>query len=422
MDEIHIRQQCSPRDAGRYLRLPLEVPADVDRLDLSYSYPRTAMKPNVLDIGLLDADGRVRGWSGSERREVMVSSSQSTPGYRAGAVGRGRWTMVLGLYRILEDLEVRIAVRFRPKSGVLLAGDLHVHTLHSDGAFPTEEVIRASREAGLDFIALTDHNNTEQNLDGARGADPVVISGMEYTNYRGHANFLFPGERERFDEDPFSESEEAMREVFLKARARGALIVINHPACPLCPWTFGLDGTPFDMLEVWNGSMKPSETKAAALWHGFLARGLRIPAVGGSDMHRKEPLRAYGSPTTFVWAASRAREDILGALRAGRSFLSCAPDGPRPDLRLGETGLGGTAPHREVEGEVSVAHARAGDLVRVLDRTGCMEWRVPPDPQAQGRFCARFPARADAGFYRVEVLRGDGPSPLCALTNPIFIE
>jgi 3',5'-nucleoside bisphosphate phosphatase len=38
--------------------------------------------------------------------------------------------------------------------------DLHVHSNTSDGAFPPEEVARIASDAGLDGIALTDHDST----------------------------------------------------------------------------------------------------------------------------------------------------------------------------------------------------------------------------------------------------------------------
>ena len=38
--------------------------------------------------------------------------------------------------------------------------DLHVHSNNSDGAFPPEEVAQIARDAGLDGIALTDHDST----------------------------------------------------------------------------------------------------------------------------------------------------------------------------------------------------------------------------------------------------------------------
>ena len=38
--------------------------------------------------------------------------------------------------------------------------DLHVHTNASDGSYPPEDVIRLAAEAGLQAIAISDHDNT----------------------------------------------------------------------------------------------------------------------------------------------------------------------------------------------------------------------------------------------------------------------
>ncbi|MFA7659148.1 MAG: PHP domain-containing protein [Candidatus Gastranaerophilaceae bacterium] len=40
-----------------------------------------------------------------------------------------------------------------------MKSDLHIHTNYSDGVFPPEKVADAAIEAGLDAIALTDHDN-----------------------------------------------------------------------------------------------------------------------------------------------------------------------------------------------------------------------------------------------------------------------
>jgi predicted metal-dependent phosphoesterase TrpH len=60
--------------------------------------------------------------------------------------------------------------------------DLHVHSNNSDGAFPPVEVVRIAREAGLDGIALTDHDSTagyEPAREAGERAGLRVIPGSE---------------------------------------------------------------------------------------------------------------------------------------------------------------------------------------------------------------------------------------------------
>jgi len=65
-------------------------------------------------------------------------------------------------------------------------GDLHTHTLHSDGVLTTEQLLRKAVEAHLSVISITDHDNT----DGARIAMSMkdefpieIISGIELSCY-----------------------------------------------------------------------------------------------------------------------------------------------------------------------------------------------------------------------------------------------
>ena len=80
-----------------------------------------------------------------------------------------------------------------------------------------------------------------------------------------------------------------------------------------------------------------------AWWHSRLSAGARLPVVGGSDVHRHELARTYGTPTIFVYAESRSARAVMDALPAGRSFVSQTRNGPQVELRLGEAGLGETA-------------------------------------------------------------------------------
>ena len=50
--------------------------------------------------------------------------------------------------------------------------DLHVHSSASDGTQPPAEVVRSAAEAGLDVVALTDHDTTRGWADAAAAVPP----------------------------------------------------------------------------------------------------------------------------------------------------------------------------------------------------------------------------------------------------------
>jgi predicted metal-dependent phosphoesterase TrpH len=59
--------------------------------------------------------------------------------------------------------------------------DLHTHSTASDGTEPPAEVVRRGRAAGLDVLALTDHDGVD-GLPAARAALPerlTLVPGME---------------------------------------------------------------------------------------------------------------------------------------------------------------------------------------------------------------------------------------------------
>lgn len=67
--------------------------------------------------------------------------------------------------------------------------DLHTHSTASDGTDAPADVIRAAAQAGLDAVALTDHDTT-RGWDAARAAALEVgitfIPGIEFSTRRGH--------------------------------------------------------------------------------------------------------------------------------------------------------------------------------------------------------------------------------------------
>jgi predicted metal-dependent phosphoesterase TrpH len=61
-----------------------------------------------------------------------------------------------------------------------MRADLHVHSNASDGTDPPAEVMRRAALAGLDVVALTDHDTVAGHAEARRAAGPVtLLPGME---------------------------------------------------------------------------------------------------------------------------------------------------------------------------------------------------------------------------------------------------
>ncbi|MDY6825030.1 MAG: CehA/McbA family metallohydrolase [Thermodesulfobacteriota bacterium] len=242
-------------------------------------------------------------------------------------------------------------------------GDLHAHSLHSDGDSPVETVITEAESLGFDFFALTDHDGNMNGIpthwdDQAYASDMVtLLYGVEWTTGQGHANVWAATP---FDYTPLwtanqnNDAEAAIAE----AHAQNALFSVNHPAAYLCcPWEYPFhDG--IDSLEVWNAMYRiPNFNPWAAgqLWDSLLMAGRMLPCVGGSDTHQLEDwqssLYGLGNPTTWVYAGDNSPRAILDGIKAGRTAISYAPDAPRLDFTADrdndgrfETLIGGNLP------------------------------------------------------------------------------
>jgi len=337
---IHYR--IEKEQEGSYFTIPFEVPAGFDRIDVTYSFPRlSGAALCVVDLGLMDGEGRFLGWSGSARKSVFVSERDATPGYMMTPVTAGTWRLIAGAYRIPQGgLTVTYDITFTKGAARWLSGDLHVHSSASDGQHTVPELARMAKKAGLDFLAVSDHNNCCENDNLPRIAGLTLIPAVEWTHYMGHMNLF--GAANPFDNSFVANSLEEMRALVRRAKELGALASVNHPKCPLCPWLWDDDDI-FDMVEVWNGPMRKANTDAVKSWHSLLCSGRRIPAVGGSDFHRDRRVVRFAHPVTRVFSESGSAADILDALRAGRSYITGSVKGPAAELRCGKAMMGDMA-------------------------------------------------------------------------------
>jgi len=486
--------EVGPERSGDYIDLPFVVPAGVTSLHVAFGRDTIeggsgGIVGNTLDIGLLDPAG-FRGWSGGARSEVTVSQSAAatTPGYLPGEIVAGTWQAEVGVALVGDGTRMRYSVRVEAASDPVAdpygarptpeavrgarparvvrpgpgwyKGDLHCHSLHSDGNHPPRDVASAARAAGLEFLALTDHNTWTHQLLLAElqeaFPDIALLAGQEITTYRGHANVWgavgpldFHATREGWSADAL------LQEV----RARGGMISVNHPTMVgqtaggrqvSIGWTVpGFDPALADAMEVVNGpsrlfgaAQNPFNDSAIALWAGLLARGRQLVAVGGSDDHRAGVPAGMldapiGTPTTVVYAPELSERGILEGLRAGHVVLMTA-GAAGPELRLearscdGRSAMPGdtlAAARATVSLHALRAAGRTLRLFRTDPRAGTGaaqgrpamelvgEWEVGSDDATIS--ATALPESAGRACFWAELR--DGPV-LDAMTNPVTIE
>ena len=173
---------------------------------------------NIIDLGLIDPSGNQVGASGSDKLEFVLSETFATPGYVPRRLEPGEWSILVGAYKVVpEGVNVTYQVSFTEKRLQLFRGDLHVHTLASDGVCTVEELGWRAVRHGLDFLAITDHNQMASAISFPQIPGLTLIPGVEWTHYQGHANFL--GVDQPYDA-PFAtnSSEEAQNRFELSKR------------------------------------------------------------------------------------------------------------------------------------------------------------------------------------------------------------
>ncbi|MFV2063807.1 MAG: CehA/McbA family metallohydrolase, partial [Chloroflexota bacterium] len=307
------RGHWTPADRAEaiYRYLPFDVPRDAEGLTVTLRYDHDV---GVLDMGLFDPH-RFRGWSGSERDRVTVAADAATPGYLPGELPAGTWSLLLSLHRVPVDglpfdvtVEMGPATHETPPSPLprperppgrdipasagrrWLAGDLHAHSVHSDGSLTIDELASMSRSRGLDFLAVTDHNTTSHHSELAAPSDRlgiILVPGQEVTTDEGHANC--------FGDTGWIDFRRPADEWLEGAEASGGLLSVNHPLAGDCRWRKPMRRRP-PLAEVWHSSWDRGALLPIAWWAGW-GEG---HAIGGSDFHRFGDAALPGQPTTWL--------------------------------------------------------------------------------------------------------------------------
>jgi len=165
--------------------------------------------------------------------------------------------------------------------------DLHIHSVHSrDAAGSPNEILQTCKRAGMQGLAITDHNAIAGSLEAASlgvAEGLLVLKGVEVTTTEGHV--LAYGVRELIPRGL------TIEETIEKIRDSGGIAVAAHPK--RFPTGIGLknaEAGDFSAIEVINGGSSGSSNRKAKL----VAERRGLSQTGGSDAHRLSEIgRAY---------------------------------------------------------------------------------------------------------------------------------
>ncbi|MBI3182365.1 MAG: CehA/McbA family metallohydrolase [Myxococcales bacterium] len=406
---------------------------------------------NLLNAVLVDPSGAWRGrWDrnpASEQDAHLVSEQLASKGFLKGRIGAGRWCVAVEVHGVfgpevsyelqvesrdpLSEEELRAlrpaspaqAVTRKPRGPGWYLGEMHSHSVHSDGRHEVGELASRAAKLGLDFLCLTDHNTTA-GLFEVGGLPLTIVPGCELTTFNGHHPIY--GTRELI---PWHRGGKvlSLAELAPLIREKGALISVAHPfrsgdpICTGCRMPAGLRPEDLDLLEVWYrrwDSAEADNLAARARWNELWGKGRRITAVAARDWHGPGQETPVPGPVPFtaVHARDDSAEGILDGLRRGAVV---ATGGPLVDLSL--------VAHGRRAGIGSSLEARRALLSVELSRLdGPVELRL----FRSGEEVMRAPVETDGvhehdgvadrpGFYRAELWREGLPR---AISNHAVLE
>jgi hypothetical protein len=360
------------------------------------------------------------------------------------------WHVIVGPYKVApQGLQWTVTITldfgpdgtpFQPHHAPLRAagrgrawyrGDMHLHTVHSDGRRLPSEVAAGARAGKLDFIVSTDHNTSSAAgiWGDFAGPDLLIIDGEEITTRNGHYTALGLPAGTWIDWRYRAVDGGLVRFVQEIHRA-GGLAVAAHPlaTCVACGWKFGYAG--MDAVEVWNGPWTADDDAVIAGWDNLLVASGRsgnwIPAVGDSDAH-SEP-QVIGLPHNVVYAEDLTRNAILAGVRAGRVWIA---ESSAVNLSFTASSAGrqaGIGQRLAVDDDASVTvtltvDGAPGATARLITDQGLRTSMALPATGPATFSWTTTPQ--NSRYIRAEVRRpvatATTPDTMVALTNPIFL-
>ena len=242
------------------------------------------------------------------------------------------------------------------KLGNWYKGNLHIHTVLSDGKATAEQIVALYRKASYHFLAITDHN-VFQAYPQFSGERLLMLAGTELTpgfDKRDHklmeaveayrkGEFEFgkaePSLRQRInalcsphviaisrrETNAFWEAESGrltgIQDMIDYAAEKGCLSIVAHPAWSKLDTQTLLSLQGYTAMEVYNHASSPWE-ESSSQWDLSLDQGARVFSMACDDAHE---LGDVDGGYIMVKSAALTYDAIIGALKSGDYYSSCGP-------------------------------------------------------------------------------------------------
>ncbi len=136
-------------------------------------------------------------------------------------------------------------------------GVLHVHTKYSDGSGSIKKIIKSAKEAGLDFVITSDHNDIRAKKEAPEGwHDNILLLVGEEIGFKGNEHYLAIGIDELIQPD---KNHYDIRKSIEIVKLKGGFGFIAHPyglkknqfKLKIPPWNYW-DDPNYTGIEIWS--------------------------------------------------------------------------------------------------------------------------------------------------------------------------
>ncbi len=274
---------------------------------------------------------------------------------------------------------------YLPGRDLCTYGDMHCHSQfsrsHVEFGPPLEIIDRVAASSGIDFVALTDHSydlacdkddylKQDQSLSmwksydetfNAGSFNSVMLQGEEVSCLNSNSEVVhlcalgttgfIPGTLDGARKNRFFKEQFTINQAVTEIVRQGGYPYAAHPGanCSLLQkvllhrgkWSLKDLKSGIEGVQALNGTLLGSWKRGKTLWIKALQEGYRLPLLAGNDSHgdfnryraiaqpflkiHEDNQRFMGHARTGVYGKRSTQNEIIGALRAGKTFVTNGP-------------------------------------------------------------------------------------------------